>query len=69
MKNQNTIRTVGSVINGNYGIEDVALSLPSIVNSEGVQSIIPLTLSPEEEDALRASAQSIKAVLNEVKDV
>lgn len=69
LKNQNTIRTVGSVINGNYGIEDVALSLPSIVNSEGVQSIIPLTLSPEEEDALRASAQSIKAVLNEVKDV
>ncbi|WP_010243799.1 L-lactate dehydrogenase [Acetivibrio cellulolyticus] len=69
LKNQNTIRTVGSVINGNYGIEDVALSLPSIVNSDGVQSIIPLVLSPEEEAALRASAESVKAVLNEVKDL
>lgn len=69
LKNQNTIRTVGSVINGNYGIEDVSLSLPSIVNSDGVQSIIPLVLSPEEEDALRASAESVKSVLNEVKNI
>lgn len=69
LKDQNTIRTVGSVINGNYGIEDVALSLPSIVNSGGVQSIIPLSLSPEEEAALRASADSLKAILNEVKDI
>ena len=28
LKNQNTIRTVGSVINGIYGINDVAISLP-----------------------------------------
>lgn len=69
LKNQNTIRTVGSVINGNYGIEDVALSLPSIVNSGGVQSIIPLALSPEEEAGLRASAESVKSVLNEVKNI
>jgi len=38
LKNQNTIRTVGTVINGMYGIEDVAISLPSIVNSEGEDS-------------------------------
>ncbi|NLL07267.1 MAG: L-lactate dehydrogenase [Clostridiaceae bacterium] len=69
LKDQNTIRTVGSVMNGEYGIKDVALSLPSIVNCEGIQNIIPLVLSPEEEEALRASAESVKAVLNEVKDI
>lgn len=69
LKNQNTIRTVGSVIDGNYGIKDVALSLPSIVNSEGVQSIIPLVLSTEEEEALIASAESVRSVLNEVKNI
>ena len=36
LKNQNTIRPVTSVINGIYGINDVALSLPSVINSSGV---------------------------------
>ncbi|NLD45606.1 MAG: L-lactate dehydrogenase [Clostridiaceae bacterium] len=69
LKNQNTIRTVGSVINGLYGINDVALSLPSIVNSEGVQQVLELNLTPEEEAALRYSAEQIKEVLNQVKDI
>lgn len=69
LKNQNTIRTVGSVIDGLYGIKDVALSLPSIVNSEGVQRVLELNLTPEEEAALKYSAEQIKVVLNEVKNI
>lgn len=69
LKNQNTIRTVGSVINGLYGINDVALSLPSIVNSEGVQQVLELNLTPDEEAALRYSADQIKSVLEQVKDI
>jgi len=36
-----------------YGIEDVAISLPSIVNSEGVQEVLQFNLTPEEEEALK----------------
>lgn len=69
LKNQNTIRTVSSLIKGNYGIEDVALSLPAIVNSKGVKSIIDLKLTQDEETALRYSAEQLKAILAEVKDM
>lgn len=69
LKNQNTIRTVSSVINGNYGIEDVALSLPSIVNSKGVKGIIDLNLTDEELAALQHSAEQLKSILKEVKDI
>lgn len=69
LKNQNTIRTVGTVINGMYGIDDVVISLPSIVNSEGVQEVLNLNLTPEEEDALRFSANQVKSVLDEVKNM
>lgn len=69
LKNQNTIRTVGTVINGMYGIDDVVISLPSIVNSEGVQEVLQLNLTPEEEDALRFSANQVKSVLDEVKNL
>lgn len=69
LKNQNTIRTVSSVINGNYGISDVALSLPSIVNSNGVKEIVDLKLTEEEVAALLYSAEQLKAILAEVKDM
>ncbi|HEX2944340.1 MAG TPA: L-lactate dehydrogenase [Clostridia bacterium] len=69
LKNQNTIRTVSSLINGKYGIEDVSLSLPSVVNANGVQSIMDLSMTDEELAALRNSADQLKAILNEVKDL
>jgi L-lactate dehydrogenase len=69
LKNQNTIRTVTSMINGNYGIEDVALSLPSIVNANGVKGIEDLNLTDDELIALRYSADQLKIILNEVKDM
>ncbi len=69
LKNQNTIRTVSSLMNGMYGIHDVSLSLPSVVNSSGVSSVVELKLTPEEEAALRCSAEQIKAILEEVKNI
>lgn len=69
LKNQNTIRTVSSVINGKFGIDDVALSVPSIVNANGVKGIIDLTLTDEELAALQHSAEQLKNILKEVKDI
>jgi L-lactate dehydrogenase len=69
LKNQNTIRTVTSVINGAYGIDDVALSLPSIVNSSGVKGLVDLTMTDSELAALRKSADALKVILDEVRDL
>ncbi len=69
LKNQNTIRTVSSVINNKYGVDDVALSLPSIVNSNGVKGILDLKLTDEEQKALLYSAEQLKSVLDHVRDI
>lgn len=69
IKNQNTIRTVSSVIEGHYGINDVAISLPSLINSNGVDKIVDFSITDEEEKMLRASADTIKSVLDAVKDI
>lgn len=69
LKNQNTIRTVSSVLNGQYGISDVALSMPSVVNSNGVREIVELNLTEEELEALQNSAKALKEILNQVKDI
>ena len=67
LKNRNSIRTVASVINGPYGIHDVALSLPSIVNANGVDRILDLKLSASEEAELMTCAEKMKAFLAQVK--
>jgi len=69
LKNQNTIRTVSSVIEGPYGINDVALSLPSLINANGVEKIVEFPITEEEEKMLKASAEAIKSMLNSVSDI
>jgi len=66
LKNQNSILTVGSVINGQYGIRDVALSLPSVINANGIESIFEITLSDEELTALNESARKIREVIDSI---
>ena len=66
LKNQRSILTVGSVIDGPYDIHDVALSLPAIVGSEGIEKIFDIQLTDKETEALRASAEKIKATIKEV---
>lgn len=69
IKNQNTIRTVSSVIDGPYGINDVAISLPAMISSSGVEKIIEFPITEEESKELKASADTIKSILDAVSDI
>lgn len=64
VRDEKSILPVSSVQHGSYGIQDVALSLPAVVGKDGVETIVPIALSEEEIAALRASAQTLKDVLD-----
>ena len=66
LKDKNTIRTVASVIDGPYGIHNLALSLPSIINKDGIHSILNLHLTAEEEANLASCTKKMKAFLEQV---
>lgn len=57
------ILPVTAVLDGEYGLTDVALSMPSIVDRSGVAHILEIPLSPEEQAALVASAQTIRQAI------
>ncbi len=63
VKNQNAIFPISSVIDGPYTIKDVALSLPSVVNSTGIQQVIEVSISNTEYQRLLASSDKLKSVL------
>ncbi len=56
LRDENSVLTVSSRVGGHYGIDDVCLSLPSVVNRGGVDRIIPAGLPEAERAGLVASA-------------
>jgi len=66
LRNEHSILTISSLLDGQYGIKDVCLSVPSIVGDGGVELIIDAGLTAEELAALRASAAAIRNVLDQL---
>lgn len=64
-----TIRTVGTVMQGAYGLHDVAISSPSILNAEGVQRVLELAITPAERQQLEASAARVREIIEQVSGI
>ncbi|HBM80416.1 MAG TPA: L-lactate dehydrogenase, partial [Clostridiaceae bacterium] len=50
-------------------INDVALSMPCIINSNGIDRVLEITLDDLELKELKTSAEKIKEVLKQVEDI
>ena len=61
--NERSILPVSTPLSGEYGLTDVALSLPSLITENGVEQRFALHLPQDELENLQFSADSIKAVL------
>jgi L-lactate dehydrogenase len=61
LRDQSTVLSVSSLIQGYCGINDVCLSLPAALDRGGVEWVLPLNLDPQETEAMCQSAQVLKA--------
>ena len=61
-----TTLTVSTMIHGEYGIDDVCLSLLNVVGNDGAHSKILLPLNDLELSQLRASSDSLKNVIKSI---
>ncbi len=62
-----TTLTVSTMLHGEYGIDDVCLSLLNIVGSKKAQSKVLLPLNDEELVALRHSAKCLREVIDNIE--
>jgi len=67
LRDENSVLPVSSLINDYYGVSDVCLSLPSIVNKQGIVRPLLLELSKEEEEQFKHSAQTLKDIIGKLK--
>lgn len=62
VRNERSILPVSAKMHGEYGIEDITLSMPAIVGIGGVETHVPIALSEEEAEKLVESAKKLKEV-------
>ena len=62
-----TALTVSTMMHGEYGVDDICLSILNLVNREGVHGKILNHMTDEEVAKLQASADKLKSVLAEIK--
>ncbi|MBC9225132.1 L-lactate dehydrogenase [Aeromicrobium sp. 636] len=62
LNDENAVLPVSIVHRGHHGIDGVALSLPSVVNSRGVAQVLDVRMSAQEDRHLHASAEALKKV-------
>ncbi|NJM89767.1 MAG: L-lactate dehydrogenase [Hydrococcus sp. RU_2_2] len=66
LRSQERILTVSSLVRGLYGIDDICLSLPTVVNEKGALKTVNLSLSPTEATQLQNSAKVLQEVVGKV---
>ena len=66
LRSQNSVLTVSTMLDGEYGIQDVCLSVPCIVSRKGVEKIVESTLPENELAALRSSATVLKQAIDQL---
>ncbi|MBQ6626867.1 MAG: L-lactate dehydrogenase [Ruminococcus sp.] len=63
-QNENSVLTVSSRLNGEYGIKDVYIGTPCIINRDGVRCVLDLSLEKNEAKSLRESANILNDSYN-----
>ena len=64
VRNEHSILPISSLIEGHYGIDGLCMGVPTVVGSHGVEKMLDIPLSPEEQQKLLASAETLKGVIS-----
>ncbi len=66
MRDEDCVLPVSSLMVGEYGLNDIAISMPTVVGRDGVVCRVPVSLSEGEMGKLQDSAAALKAIMDQV---
>jgi L-lactate dehydrogenase len=68
VRDQRTVLSVSSLIRDYNGIDDVYLSLPTVIHRDGVERVLRIDLSVSEFDGLRESARVLRETIVSLRE-
>lgn len=66
VRNENSILPVSTLITDYYGINDVCISIPSLINLKGVEKQLKLNLTSKEQELFIHSANTLKDIIKTI---
>lgn len=66
VRDEKSVLPVSNLMEGDYGLDDVVLSMPAIIGRGGIEQKVPISLSEEEHHKLEKSAAALRAVIDEL---
>ena len=68
VRDSHAVVPISVSLNGEYGLEGLCLSIPTIIGNKGAEQVLEINLSDEEKEKLKKSAEELKAVLAQIKE-
>lgn len=66
LKNEAAVLNVSTLLSDYYGISDVYLGVPCVVDRSGVRELLQLNINEEEQQLLRRSAEKLKELIHSI---
>lgn len=63
LNNENSILTVSSYLNGEYGHNDVYIGVPAVINRNGIREIVEMELNEKEKEQFNHSVSVLKETM------
>lgn len=60
LRDENAVLPVGAYVDGEYGIKDLYLGTPAVINANGIAKVIEVPLDEREQVAMTKSAETLK---------
>lgn len=67
VRDEHSILSVSSLIQGHFGLTDLCMGVPTILGSKGVERVLDIGLNRDEQDELLRSAAALKQVLQGIE--
>jgi L-lactate dehydrogenase len=64
LNDENAVLPLSVYLNGHYGLEDIFIGAPAIVNRRGIQNVIEIPLIDAEKEKYHYSAEKLKEVMD-----
>lgn len=65
VRDEKSILPISAMMHGEYGISEIALSMPAIIGKQGFEGHVPIKLNEDEINKLQNSANILKNILND----
>ena len=67
LKDKKKILPCAAMLQGEYGIKDLFIGVPVKLGKDGIEEVIQITLSNEEQAALNKSADAVRELVEALK--